>query len=286
MLFVFAGTSHSKYTNYLLEFICALELESSQELRETVLSSLLVNLSGQPGRFAAADLIQEYLNRLLQAIAERKGVEYNNHFVREVVSRNLHHLARLRDDLKEGVGLAERSGRHSAPQRDREVRALCKEYVQQELHHRCPGRSFASDADNHKPSDFRQGVINLQGGKLAKWIRDSSYMRGTSKPTQASSTAEQYADPEDSPTELPDDAALPGVAPGLSSLRMRDGELLIEALDVEEEASRILQAMSETPDAEDDFDAADELPDSYLIDDDADGESDHCSLGFVCVPPG
>ncbi|KAH9943828.1 hypothetical protein B0H21DRAFT_864932 [Amylocystis lapponica] len=40
MLFTFAGSSHSKYTSYLLETICSLELESSPELRETILGQL------------------------------------------------------------------------------------------------------------------------------------------------------------------------------------------------------------------------------------------------------
>ncbi|KAH9908260.1 uncharacterized protein BXZ73DRAFT_84309 [Epithele typhae] len=105
MLFTFAGSPHGNYTSYLLEFFCALELESSEELRRAILSSLVVNIKGRPGSFAAADLIQEYFNRLLQAIAERKGAEYNSPFLRNVVSRNLHHLSRLRGDLGAGPRL-------------------------------------------------------------------------------------------------------------------------------------------------------------------------------------
>ena len=43
MLFTFAGSSHSKYTNYLLEMVCSLKLESSPELRDAILRSTVVN---------------------------------------------------------------------------------------------------------------------------------------------------------------------------------------------------------------------------------------------------
>ncbi|CAL1706858.1 unnamed protein product [Somion occarium] len=70
MLFTFAGSSHSKYTTYLLEFIIDLEYESTPELRAAVLNSLVVNLSGKGGHFCAADWLQERNNRIIQMIAE------------------------------------------------------------------------------------------------------------------------------------------------------------------------------------------------------------------------
>ncbi|RDB30543.1 hypothetical protein Hypma_007322 [Hypsizygus marmoreus] len=105
MLFTFAGSSHSKYTNYLLETICNLEYESGPALRDAILKSMLVNLTGREGSFSAADFIQEFFNRLLEAIVEKKGVEYGAKFIREVVSRNLHHFARIKLDMRNGVGL-------------------------------------------------------------------------------------------------------------------------------------------------------------------------------------
>lgn len=68
MLFLFAGSTHTNYTNYLLETLCNLELECSRELREATLRGLLINLSGRPGGFSAGDVIQEYFNRLLEAV--------------------------------------------------------------------------------------------------------------------------------------------------------------------------------------------------------------------------
>jgi len=76
MLFTFAGSSHSKYVTYLLETITTLELEVSPELREATLHSMLVNMNGHLGSFCALDFMQEYFNRLLEAIVQRKGVDY------------------------------------------------------------------------------------------------------------------------------------------------------------------------------------------------------------------
>ena len=81
MLFTFAGSSHSNYTGYLLEMIVKLELESSPELKQALLRLSLVNLTGKEGHFSAGDFIQEYFNRLLEAVVQKKGVEYGDHFV-------------------------------------------------------------------------------------------------------------------------------------------------------------------------------------------------------------
>ena len=134
MLFTFAGSSHPKYTTYLLEFITSFELESSDALRETTLNGMLVNLSGKEGAFSAGDLIQEFFNRLLEAIIERKGAEFGAPFIRQVVSRNLHHMGRVKTDLRDGIGLAKKSGRHSEPHTKPKLKTLLKLYAHHELH--------------------------------------------------------------------------------------------------------------------------------------------------------
>ncbi|KAH7920579.1 hypothetical protein BV22DRAFT_996910, partial [Leucogyrophana mollusca] len=140
MLFTFAGSSHTKYVNYLLEQITSLELESSPELRDATLRSMLVNLTGQPGSFCALDFMQEYFNRLLEAVVQRKGMEYGAPYIRTVISRNLHHFGRIKKEFREGVGLAVRSGRHTAPHTRPEVKVLLQVYQQSELHYRRTGR--------------------------------------------------------------------------------------------------------------------------------------------------
>jgi hypothetical protein len=170
MLFTFAGSSHSEYTNYLLETICNLELESSKELQEAILKSTLINLSGCPGAFSAADIIQEFFNRSLEATIEWKGAEFGSDFIRRVVSPNLHHFAHIKLDLCEGVGLAKRSGKHTEPHLRPEVQILLETYQKCELHRRRPGRVY-SEQDK---DDFSRGMNKLQAGKLKKWAVDTT----------------------------------------------------------------------------------------------------------------
>lgn len=169
MLFTFAGSSHHKYTTYLLEMIVSLELESSPQFRELILRSWLVNLTGKPGKFCAGDLNQEHFNRLLQMIVERKGAEYGAPFICNTIARNLHHLARLKQEWNGSIGLAKRSGSHTEPHTRPEVRTLLHLYQTTKLHHYCVGRD--NEVDNI--DEFEQGMDSLREGKLKKWIQAS-----------------------------------------------------------------------------------------------------------------
>jgi len=115
MLFMFAGSPHSKYTTYLLEFITDLELESGPELKAAKLDSLLVNLTGEAGRFLAKDFVQERGNRIQATIAQRKGREYGGTFMRHVTSRKLHRLSCILDDIRDSSALGKRPGKHHKP---------------------------------------------------------------------------------------------------------------------------------------------------------------------------
>jgi len=172
MLFSFAGLSHSKYVSYLLETIVSLELESSEELRSAVLQSTLINLTGRPGSFLALDLMQEYFNRLLQAIVQRKGADYGDKYIRDVVARNLHHFVHIKNEFREGVGLSDRSGCHSAPHTRPEVKSLLNVYQRHQLHYRRPGRKI-EDITSAQLDDFTSGVSRLSLTKLRNWIKDT-----------------------------------------------------------------------------------------------------------------
>ncbi|KAJ3753060.1 hypothetical protein EV360DRAFT_97172 [Lentinula raphanica] len=162
-LFTFAGSSHSKYATYLLETITSLELESSKPLRDALLRTMLVNLSGKPGSFSPCDLVQEYFNRLLEFIVERKGKEFDHSFIQHIISRNLHRMSQIKIDSRVNVGLAHHAGRHSELHSNPEIRTLLKLYAHHELHSRRIGRY--------------KGWAKLDDGKLAKWVKESTGAR-------------------------------------------------------------------------------------------------------------
>ncbi|KAH9933360.1 uncharacterized protein B0H18DRAFT_983268 [Fomitopsis serialis] len=205
MLFTFAGSTHAKYTTYLLETITNLELESTPELRHAILSNLVVNLTGQPGSFLPADLMQEYFSRLLDAVAEKEGVDYADQSVHDAISRNLHHFASLLTDQKDGVGLQHRSGKHSAKP---ELTVLTGIYREAELHSRRKGREYPGPA--REVDDFRRGYEKLRDGKLKWWVNDSLFMRSVRVPVDDQVRAAIFqdggrTDDGDSETEASDD---------------------------------------------------------------------------------
>lgn len=217
LLFHFAGGSHQKYCSYMLEVVTRFELESSNELMEMILKTTLVNLSGLAGSCIPADIMQEYFNRLLEAIIEKKGIDYGDTFARRVISPNLAHFAHLKLNLRNGVGLAPRSGRHTAPNEDPEVQKLLEAYRRSELHARRPGRVY-KDTDR---DDFTRGLAKLEGGRLKKWVHDTMLHRANTSGIPVEDMGDIEDDDEASANE--------GLAT-LGTAEVIDGHLVIQSL--------------------------------------------------------
>lgn len=221
--------------------VCRLELESSPALHDATLRTTLVNLTGRAGSFTAADLMQEFFNRLLEAIVEKKGVEYGDTFIRQVISRNLHHFARIKLDLRVGVGLSQRSGRHSAPHANPEIRILLDVYHDTELHCRRPGRVYKDDDKDH----LQHGITKLRESKLKKWIASTCSTRNLLATSNSSaprdsrhgdtaghiseSESEDGSDMSDNEDE---EGRIEGAPNSLVYGEMVDGELILASMDV------------------------------------------------------
>ncbi|KAI9066783.1 hypothetical protein FKP32DRAFT_1565201 [Trametes sanguinea] len=174
LLFKFAGSSHTKYTTYLLEMLCMLELESGPALRSVFLKNWLVNPSGEPGKAQEGDLLEEHLNLLLEDVLSRKGSEWDGMFMRDVVAPNVARLAELRNEWGAGVGLAKRRNAHPEPHSRAEIRTLLQTYKEAELHLFRSGRSHGQ---RETPNLFSEGARALDGGKLKKFVVDSTRAR-------------------------------------------------------------------------------------------------------------
>jgi hypothetical protein len=248
MLFTFAGSPHSNYTAYFLEMITKLEWESSPDLKSALLAVSLVNLTGREGSFAAGDTIQEYFNRILEAVVGRKGVEYGDNFIRNIWSRNLHHVARLKSTWLEGVGLAPRSKKHTKAKALAEMRILMQEYQEIELHSFRAGRIFDVDLF---VDDFELGLKKLGGGgKLKSWTSKTSRSRGLW--TSSTSSHEPFVHPEGSDDELEDGSEddLGDITENPTNMfgvvHVSEGDLVFLPIDIEAEAVRIIKDMEST----------------------------------------
>ena len=230
MVFTFAGSSHSNYTHYLLEMITDLELESSSELRHAVLRLTLVNLTGQEGHWSAGDFVQEYFNRLLEAIVQRKGVEYGDTFIRQTWARNLHHVGRLKLSWLDGAGLKRRGGKHRGAKKDAEIRILMDLYRETELHSFRTGRNLDTDP---YIDDFQKGTQKLEA-KLPKWLKKTINSRGLRDMggNQVPPTADPADDVSDSDSDNEDeeDPQRNGERDLLRFTAVVDGELVIDGI--------------------------------------------------------
>lgn len=239
MLFTFAGSSHSNYTGYLLEMIVKLELESSPELKQALLRLSLVNLTGKEGHFSAGDFIQEYFNRLLEAVVQKKGVEYGDNFVRNIWSRNLHHVARLKSTWLDGVGLASQSNRHTNAKTTAEIRILMQVYRESELHSFRSGRTMDTDLFF---DDFQTGARKLREGKLEKWITKTTRSRDLQDAELIGSLLDTCMDLGNESDDDTEESPEPSMdTPTFGLVHTEEGQLKFIDVDVESEARQIVQ---------------------------------------------
>ncbi|KAF9070744.1 hypothetical protein BDP27DRAFT_1362408 [Rhodocollybia butyracea] len=238
MMFAFAGSSHKKYAQYLLETLFDLELESSPELRDTLLEMTHANISGLAGLFKACDLIQEYLNRILEAIVQHKGQDYGDRFIREGIARNLHHFQRLKADYLEGVGSTRRSSRHTKPHTRPEIITLLAHYRNCGLHTYRPGRVYGDKTVIR--SHFKIGCETMRGGLLTKWTTKMMLMMG--RPLSMEASSENISAEEDS-DELADLDEY-GVST-IGSMELINGEYVTQTMDVDAAASEFMRLQGE-----------------------------------------
>lgn len=160
---------------YTLEMITNLELESSPQLKAAFLRNMLINPSGEAGRYMEGDLYLEHLNLELEDMIKKKSAEWDSPHLRNVIAPNTVHFVTLKNSLREGIGLAKRRGKHTAPHSRPEVKKLLEVYAQTDLHRFRKGRHYGDwTADINT---YGKGVKAMMEGKLKNWIRLSTRMR-------------------------------------------------------------------------------------------------------------
>ncbi|KAJ7508161.1 hypothetical protein B0H11DRAFT_2185164 [Mycena galericulata] len=244
MLFTFAGSAHSKYMGYLLEMVVDLEFESNPFLRDANLMSMVLNPDGREGNCKPCDIFQEFLNRCIDPVVQRKDTDYGSYHVRTIWSRNIKDIYDLKADFRASVGLAKRSGRHKEPHERPEVKILLREYQKAELHKR-PGRTFS---DGRNVDNFQAGINLLEGGVLRRWAHRTTNSR-IRKVESMVSTSTDLQDQDDSEHEGSehesdwcDDSEDDEPAPmSLGDMRYTDGRLVIDVEGEEDDMTAVLE---------------------------------------------
>ncbi|KAJ7769072.1 hypothetical protein DFH07DRAFT_938258 [Mycena maculata] len=186
ILFTFAGSTHTNYISYVLETVINLELEG---LKLALLRGLVWSLTGNVGQCEEGDFIVEFFNRLLEDIVEHKSAQFDDKFIRDVISRNLRNIALLKLAWRTGVGMEKKTHKHSDPHTKPEMRILLKVYRETELHQRRLGRQI----DDRDTDDFARGVKKLREGALeafkAKTLFNRQVVRTDETPAETAAEA-------------------------------------------------------------------------------------------------
>ncbi|THU84237.1 hypothetical protein K435DRAFT_928577 [Dendrothele bispora CBS 962.96] len=178
MTFSFAGSSHTKYTGYLLEMICNFELESGPDLRELFFQNWLVCPSGQ--EHVAGDMFQEHLQDELYQHIQSKNTGFHDKYLRKIIAPNVYRFIRAKKDIHKSHGLTPRHGIHKTPAKTAEKRKLINCYRLEQCHLFRSGRTY-EEADRFRVDDLGRGSVSLQTSKLAQWVKDTTWARNLNR---------------------------------------------------------------------------------------------------------
>ncbi|KAF9491306.1 hypothetical protein BDN71DRAFT_1510475 [Pleurotus eryngii] len=193
MTFTFTGSSHTKYSHYMLEQLCDLELESAEEEWASFLANYLVNPSGKDGHWIAGDQYQEQLQDELYEHMSRNDKGFDEGYMCNVIAPNTHRFLTVKKNMNNDLGLAARSGKHIEPHNNPELQKLLGVYCDEGLHQFQPGRQYSDRLD--RVDDLGRGMAQLYGGKLETWVDDTMRARG-------------HLQKQDSTEDLEDEATL------------------------------------------------------------------------------
>ncbi|KAJ7705556.1 hypothetical protein B0H17DRAFT_920313, partial [Mycena rosella] len=209
MLFTFGGSTHTNYLNYLLEAILNFEVDSPPALKAALLRGLIWSLSELPDHCQEGDVIVEFFNRLLEDIVQHKSAQFDDKFIRNIVSRNLCHIAEIKVAWRTSTGMDDKSHTHTDAPVTAETRTLVKIYNTVELHKR----------------QRRQQVDDRDTNNFAAAPQDSDSESG-------GSSSDESSDSSESETESDDNLEAGNHFATRGSTYVRDGELVFDNRDM------------------------------------------------------
>ncbi|KAK7446004.1 hypothetical protein VKT23_014627 [Stygiomarasmius scandens] len=164
--FIFAGSGNSNYRDLLLEMYCLFHYKSSTNLKDAIWNNWLVNVTGELGKWIADDLLQEHYNRWLEDLLQKSNGNFDDTFLRSVLSPNVEFFLRLKEEFEGALGLHHRSKSHTSPHLRAEYQQLLTMYREEQLHTFRKGRSMG-----HAATDFfNKGFMQLKGGALKTFL--------------------------------------------------------------------------------------------------------------------
>lgn len=129
---------------------------------------------------------------------ERKDMEWDANFMRNVIAPNIYELSQLKRDWRKGSGLAEKRGNHPEPHSNPELRILLDAFSREELHQFRQGRQYNTAAKQPPVYDtFGRGFELLSAGKLEQWVTSSIRVRDVAQTNAAAIVGRDESESED-----------------------------------------------------------------------------------------
>ncbi|KAK7019386.1 hypothetical protein VNI00_018099 [Paramarasmius palmivorus] len=166
-IFLFGGSTHTNYATYLLEFYCLMKYKTSPALCVAILNNYLVKFG-----FTAheRDLLQEHLNKKLEAMVEKAGGNFDAPFYREIISPNVGRFTDLQEQFEEAFGIKHRTKTHTSPAMDPEFKVLLDFFKSSQLHFFVSGRSYGHRVKNL----LGDGYTYWESGKMSTFLKKTS----------------------------------------------------------------------------------------------------------------
>lgn len=215
---------------------CSVELESPPALQELIFENYIIDPSGLLNHFESGDLFQEQLqDELYEHVGDYDG-GFDAAHVKEIIAPNVYRMMQTKKDVRLGLGLAKRSGKHATPKAVAEIRLLLNRYESSELHMFRKFRSYSSDNVARQHVDhLGKGINVLEGGKLRKWAIETSRVRSLRAKGQAE--AREIDEDETGPGSDLDDDVEDDTNEAEDDLQIRDeGDIDDPAVDNDAEA--------------------------------------------------
>ncbi|KAG0349917.1 hypothetical protein BGZ54_004123 [Gamsiella multidivaricata] len=181
---IFQAGSTMNYANELLHFHCGLFHSWSEQTKLAVMSSLLVNTSGQKDRFLPADLFQEHMNLQVKTIHAAKGSNASWEFIAKAVSTNVGVFASIERTLETQFEVPKSGSKHAQVSAAADIRSIISSLKATAILMRDIPLSHECHKDLTPVTDlFVKGIVKLSEGKRLQSFL-AAHARNHSRPTE------------------------------------------------------------------------------------------------------
>ncbi|KAI1285145.1 hypothetical protein EDD11_000936, partial [Mortierella claussenii] len=188
---IFQAGSTKNYGNELLRLHCEMQYAWDTEAKRAIMSSWLINTSGDKGRWIPADLYQEHNNLLTKVIHAAKGSNASWEMLAEAISTNIYTFSRIAFQLETQYNIPKNKSWHADVSYEADIERILTSLREHKI------LDLACQLQVQPVKDLiHDGTMNLNGGRIETFLNNNGGLA-----CGAGAEAEQK-DPEDDNLDL------------------------------------------------------------------------------------